>query len=121
MSLLFDVIYHKYIDIHNTKNQAENMFTSCSFRFLKTRFHIISHCISEPYLEGRLCQLGKELDNYFMKINATRACKCKTFGFPLHIELPSYTSPFHLSPLTFDCLFIALAIGATILGVQIIA
>ena len=41
----FEVIKHQYIDIHHTKNQAENMFNSCSFLPLNTLFHFISHCI----------------------------------------------------------------------------
>ena len=33
ISLAFEVIKHQYIDIHHTKNQAENMFTAVVFCF----------------------------------------------------------------------------------------
>ena len=58
--LVFEFIIHQYIDnIHRMKNQAENMFTSCSFLLLKTPFHFISHCISEPYLEKQMVSIWK--------------------------------------------------------------
>ena len=68
ISLVFEVIKHQYIDIHYTKNQAENMFTACSFLLLKTPFHFISYCISEPCIESRLFQLGNERDNYIFTL-----------------------------------------------------
>ena len=57
--LVFEVLKHQYIDIQRTENQAENMFTTCSFLFLKTPFHFILHCFSEPYLEKQIVSIRK--------------------------------------------------------------
>ena len=59
------LIYTHCTHIHNTKKQAENIISSCSFLFLKTLFHFILQCtcISVPYLESGLCELGLVLDS----------------------------------------------------------
>ena len=51
------------INIYHTKNQTENIPSSCSYLLYKILFHFISQCTSVHYLESGLCKLVKELDN----------------------------------------------------------
>ena len=50
------------MDIYHTKKQTENISRSFSYLLLKILVYFISQCISMPYLESGLCNLGKELD-----------------------------------------------------------
>ena len=85
----FEVIKHQYIDIHYTKNQAENMFTACSFLLLKTHFsfHIAlyfrtmswNQIVSIRKWAGQLyfyAYIAKKQIFYETKCDA---CKYKTF------------------------------------------
>ena len=62
--MIFAIINHQYIDIHHTKKQGVNVLSSRSFLFLKAVFYFISQCITVPYIESGLCELGKGLDNF---------------------------------------------------------
>ena len=128
ISLVFEVIKHQYIDDHRTKNQAENMFTASSFLLLKTTFHFRSHCISEPNLEKQIVSFRKwagqlyfyaciaKKQIFYENINAMRAnIKLLDFHNVLNSDCIVFPVPFVIV-----CPF-ALAIGATILGLQIIA
>ena len=59
---IFAGITHQYMDVYHTKKQTENISRSCSYLLLKILVYFISQCISIPYLESGLCNLGKELD-----------------------------------------------------------
>ena len=53
ISLFFAVITHQYIDIHHTMKQAVNIFSSCSFLYLKTLFHFIRSVFQYHILKAR--------------------------------------------------------------------
>ena len=57
ISKIFAIINHQYMDIYHTKKQTENISRSCSYLLLKTLFHFISQCSSDPYLEIGFCKL----------------------------------------------------------------